>query len=85
MNLPYPQLDNGNIYDKLYHYSSLEVGWDYIQNQFYDTVLDNKYFDFWGAELDYQPNQEIFGGPLNSRNSRDPIHGTHCSNSRIAR
>jgi hypothetical protein len=62
MNLPYPQLDNGNIYDKLYHYSSLELDWDYIQNQFYDTVLNNKYFDFWGAELDYQPNQEIFGG-----------------------
>jgi len=62
MNLPYPQLDNGNIYDKLYYYSSLELDWDYIQNQFYDTVLNNKYFDFWGAELDYQPNQEIFGG-----------------------
>lgn len=62
MNLPYPQLDNGNIYDKLYHYSSLELDWDYIQNQFYDTVLNNKYFDLWGADLDYQPNQEIFGG-----------------------
>ena len=62
MNLPYPQLDNGNIYDKLYFYSSLELDWDYIQNQFYDTVLNNKYFDFWGAELDYQPQQEVFGG-----------------------
>ena len=62
MNLPYPQLDNGNIYDKLYHYSSLELDWDYIQNQFYDTVLNNKYFNFWGAELDYQPKQEVFGG-----------------------
>ena len=62
MNLPYPQLDNGNIYDKLYHYSSLELDWDYIQNQFYDTVLNNKYFDFWGAELDYQSKQEVFGG-----------------------
>ena len=62
MNLPYPQLDNGNIYDKLNYYSSLELEWDYIQNQFYDTVLNNKYFDFWGAELDYQPNQDIFGG-----------------------
>ena len=62
MNLPYPQLDNGNIYDKLYYYSSLELDWDYIQNQFYDTVLNNKYFDFWGAELDYQPKQEVFGG-----------------------
>ena len=62
MNLPYPQLDNGNIYDKLYFYSSLELDWDYIQNQFYDTVLNNKYFDFWGAELDYQPKQEVFGG-----------------------
>ena len=62
MNLPYPQLDNGNIYDKLYFYSSLELDWDYIQNQFYDTVLNNKYFDFWGAEVDYQPKQEVFGG-----------------------
>lgn len=62
MNLPYPQLDNGNIYDKLYFYSSLELDWDYIQNQFYDTVLNNKYFDFWGAELDYQPKQEVLGG-----------------------
>ncbi len=62
MNLPYPQLDNGNIYDKLYFYSSLVLDWDYIQNQFYDTVLNNKYFDFWGAELDYQPKQEVFGG-----------------------
>ena len=62
MNLPYPQLDNGNIYDKLYHYSSLELDWDYIQNQFYDTVFNNKYFDLWGAELDYQPKNEILGG-----------------------
>jgi hypothetical protein len=62
MNLPYPQLDNGNIYDKLYYYSCLELDWDYIQNQFYDTVLNNKYFDFWGAELDYQPKLEVFGG-----------------------
>ena len=62
MNLPYPQLDNGNIYDKLYYYSCLELEWDYIQNQFYDTVLNNKYFDFWGAELDYQPTPEVFGG-----------------------
>ena len=62
MNLPFPQLDNGNIYDKLNYYSSLELDWDYIQNQFYDTVLNNKYFDFWGAELDYQPKQEVFGG-----------------------
>ena len=62
MNLPYPQLDNGNIYDKLYYYSCLELEWDYIQNQFYDTVLNNKYFDFWGAELDYQPTPKVFGG-----------------------
>ena len=62
MNLPYPQLDNGNIYDKLYYYSCLELEWDYIQNQFYDTVLNNKYFDFWGAKLDYQPTPEVFGG-----------------------
>ena len=62
MNLPFPQLDNGNIYDKLYYYSLLELDWDYIQNQFYDTVLNNKYFNFWGAELDYQPKNEVFGG-----------------------
>ena len=62
MNLPYPQLDNGNLYDKLYYYSCLELEWDYIQNQFYDTVLNNKYFDFWGAELDYQPTPAVFGG-----------------------
>lgn len=62
MNLPYPQLENGNIYDKLYYYSCLELEWDYIQNQFYDTVLNNKYFDFWGAELDYQPTPKVFGG-----------------------
>ena len=41
---------------------SLELDWDYIQNQFYDTVLNNKYFDFWGAELDYQPKNEVYGG-----------------------
>jgi hypothetical protein len=62
-NLPYPQLDNNNIYDALYNYSSWELEWDYIQNQFYDTVLNNKYFDFWGTGLDYQPkDKEIFGG-----------------------
>ena len=62
MNLPYTQLDNGNIYDKLYYYSFLEFEWDYIQNQFYDTVLNNKYFDFWGADTEYRPTREIFGG-----------------------
>ncbi len=61
-NSPYPQLDNGNIYDKLFHYSYLDLKWDYIQNQFYDTVLNNKYFDFWGSEIDYQPTKTIFGG-----------------------
>ena len=61
-NSPYPQLDNGNIYDKLFHYSYHELKKDYLQNQFYNTILNNKYFDFWGAEIDYQPSETIFGG-----------------------
>lgn len=62
-NLPYPQLDNNNIYDALFNYSSWELDWDYIQNQFYDTVLNNKYFDFWRSEFDYKPqDKEVFGG-----------------------
>lgn len=62
-NLPYPQLDNNNIYDALFNYSSWELDWNYIQNQFYDTVLNNKYFDFWGSEFDYKPHdKDVFGG-----------------------
>jgi hypothetical protein len=59
---PYPQLDNGNIYDQLFHYSSFELDTKYIENQFYDIVLNNKYFDLWNSSNDYRPSQNIFGG-----------------------
>lgn len=62
MNLPYPQLDNGNIYDKLFYYSYLNLDQNFIQNQILEKILNNQYFDFWGAELNYEPEQEIYGG-----------------------
>ena len=62
MNLPYPQLDNGNIYDKLFYYSYLNLDQNFIQNQILGKILNNQYFNFWGAKLNYEPEQEIYGG-----------------------
>lgn len=61
---PYPQLENGNIYDALTAYNKREYTQEIINREFFDDVIGNKHFNIWGAENNYRPAINVHDGNI---------------------
>ena len=57
---PYPHLSNGKMYDAMTCYTQRKLDQNYIDNQFYNTILSDVGFNFWNLSENFNPSYKIY-------------------------